>query len=227
MKTILSPLIISRAVELYATTPNIHHKDVATELGINTKTLMKLRKNADFWAKVYDYYMVSYEGEIVDVVRAMIKEAKAGNVQAGRLVLEHSGKLQKNLNITISSPFEKWLSEKKIGELEPSKEVPNLKSIMKGELISDEELTDSQLPKTAVEISLQKVEEDFQEIDKELIKKKKWLERRKKLNSWNKRAEAVGIAPLPAKRPTKGQRMDWEMSIIQAEDEQSNTNAES
>ena len=44
---------------------------------------------------------------------------------------------------------------------------------------------------------------------------------------WSRRAEAVGIAPLPPRRPTKGQRLDWEMSIIQAEDEQSNTNAES
>ena len=64
-------------------------------------------------------------------------------------------------------------------------------------------------------------------MDKKLIKKKKWLERRKELHSWYKRAEAVGIAPLPAKRPTKGQRLAWEMSIIQAEEEQANTNAES
>jgi len=35
------------------------------------------------------------------------------------------------------------------------------------------------------------------------------------------------IAPMPPRRPTKGQRLEWEMSIIRAEDEQSNTNAES
>ena len=29
--------------------------------------------------------------------------------------------------------------------------------------------------------------------------------------------DAVGIAPLPARRPTKGQRLAWEESIIQAE----------
>jgi len=43
----------------------------------------------------------------------------------------------------------------------------------------------------------------------------------------HRRAGVVGIAPMPPKRPTKGQRLEWEMSIIRAEDEQANTNAES
>ena len=73
----------------------------------------------------------------------------------------------------------------------------------------------------------EEIQQEFNHIDKQLIKKKKWLQRRKELHSWYKRAEAVGIAPLPAKRPTKGQRMDWEMSVIRAEEEQLNTNAES
>ena len=34
---------------------------------------------------------------------------------------------------------------------------------------------------------------------------------------WKKRAEAVGIKPLPSKRPTPAQRKDWEKSIIEAE----------
>ena len=71
------------------------------------------------------------------------------------------------------------------------------------------------------------IKQEFQHIDRELEKKKAVLEKRRELYSWSRRAEAVGIAPMPPKRPTKGQRLDWEMSIIQAEDEQSNTNAES
>ena len=66
-----------------------------------------------------------------------------------------------------------------------------------------------------------------QHIDREIVKKKTTLEKRRELYGWSRRAEAVGIAPMPPKRPTKGQRLDWEMSIIRAEDEQSNTNAES
>ena len=54
-----------------------------------------------------------------------------------------------------------------------------------------------------------------------------WNERRRELHKWKKRAKAVGITPLPPKRPTKGQRLEWEMSIIRAEEEQADTNAES
>ena len=101
METKLTPHIVNKAVDIYATTPNVQHKDVADELGVSYKTLLKLRKDADFWKKVWDTYMITYEADVLDVCRAMIREARAGNTSAGRLVLEHSGKLQKNINITI------------------------------------------------------------------------------------------------------------------------------
>ena len=213
METKLNPILINRAVDIYATTPNVQHKDVADELGINYKTLLKLRKDADFWKKVWDTYLVTYEADVLDVCRSMVREALAGNTSAGRLVLEHSGKLQKNINITISSPFERWLANEDKKQLEPSKEIQ--RSTNFGQAIKE------------AEIVPERIQQEFNHIDKQLIKKKKWLERRKELHSWYKRAEAVGIAPLPAKRPTKGQRMDWEMSVIRAEEEQLNTNAES
>ena len=130
----------------------------------------------------------------------------------GRLVMKHSGKLKQHLDIRISSPYEQWMSSQG-KQLEPSKEIPRLKTfeVQNAEIVEPSE----------------DVKADIDVMDKKLIKKKKWLERRRELHSWFKRAEAVGIAPLPPKRPTRGQRLDWEMSIIRAEDEQSNTNAES
>ena len=107
--TNLTPFVLDRIVELYASTPNINHKDVAEEVGINIKTLYNIRKQPNFWAKVYDCYMSTFEGEIPDVLRAMIREARAGNTQAARLVLEHSGKLQQHLNIHVKSNFEKFM----------------------------------------------------------------------------------------------------------------------
>ena len=88
-------------------------------------------------------------------------------------------------------------------QLEPSKEIPRLKTfeVQNAEIIEPSE----------------DVKADIDVMDKKLVKKKKWLERRRELHSWFKRAEAVGIAPLPPKRPTKGQRLAWEESIIQAE----------
>ena len=214
MKTVLTPQLVNRAVDIYATTPNVQHKDVADELGVSYKTLLKLRKDADFWKKVWDTYLVTYEADVLDVCRSMVREALAGNVQAGRLVLEHSGKLQKNINITISSPFEKYLESQERKQLEPSKEVFNL---------SNDTIGSTQ----NAEVVPVEIQQEFQHIDSELLKKKAVLEKRRELYSWSRRAEAVGIAPMPPRRPTKGQRLDWEMSIIRAEDEQSNTNAES
>jgi len=203
MKTVLNPHLVNKAVDIYATTPNVQHNFVADELGISYKTLLKLRKDADFWKKVWDTYLVTYEADVLDVCRAMVREALAGNTSAGRLVLEHSGKLHKNIHITISSPFEQYLESQQGKQLESSKE------IIEAEVVPVE------------------IQQEFQHIDRELEKKKAVLEKRRELYSWSRRAEAVGIAPMPPKRPTKGQRLDWEMSIIRAEDEQSNTNAES
>ena len=203
METKLTPHLVNKAVDIYATTPNIQHNFVADELGISYKTLLKLRKDADFWKKVWDTYLVTYEADVLDVCRSMVREALAGNTSAGRLVLEHSGKLHKNIHITISSPFEQYLESQQGKQLEPSKEI------------------------IEAEVVPEAIQQEFQHIDSELIKKKAVLEKRRELYSWSRRAEAVGIAPMPPRRPTKGQRLDWEMSIIRAEDEQSNTNAES
>ena len=126
MKTVLTPQLVNKAVDIYATTPNVQHNFVADELGISYKTLLKLRKDADFWKKVWDTYLITYEADVLDVCRSMVREALAGNTSAGRLVLEHSGKLQKNIHITISSPFEKYLESQERKQLEPSKEVFNL-----------------------------------------------------------------------------------------------------
>ena len=220
METKLTPHLVNKAVDIYATTPNVQHNFVADELGISYKTLLKLRKDADFWKKVWDTYLVTYEADVLDVCRSMVREALAGNVQAGRLVLEHSGKLQKNIHITISSPFEKYLESQERKQLEPSKEIPTakLREVQNAEIVVERNKSSTLPPE---------IEQEFQHINRELIKKKVYLEKRRELYGWSRRAEAVGIAPLPPRRPTKGQRLDWEMSIIRAEDEQSNTNAES
>ena len=211
MKTVLNPHLVNKAIDIYATTPNVQHNFVADELGISYKTLLKLRKDADFWKKVWDTYLVTYEADVLDVCRSMVREALAGNTSAGRLVLEHSGKLQKNIHITISSPFEKYLESQQGKQLEPSKEIPTakLREVQNAEVVPE------------------RIQQEFQQIDSELVKKKATLEKRRELYGWSRRASAVGIAPMPPRRPTKGQRLDWEMSIIRAEDEQSNTNAES
>ena len=198
----LTPLLENRAIELYANTPNIKHGEVAVKLDISDKTLMKMRKNGDFWDKVYKAYLIEYESEMPDVLRALIRESKAGNVQAIRLVLEHTNRLQKHINIRVSSPFEQWLASNDNNQIEDAEIV--LESM-------------PPLPPRIADNTPKKSHNDFIRLDQELQKKQSWNERRKELHQWNKRAKACGIEPLPARRPTKGQRKEWEDSIVTAE----------
>ena len=198
----LTPILENKAVDLYANTPNIKHCEVAEQLGITYKTLRRLRKNADFWDRVYKAYLIEYESEMPDVLRALIHESKAGNVQAIRLVLEHTNRLQKHINIRVSSPFEQWLASNDNNQIEDAEIV--LESM-------------PPLPPRIADNTPKKPHNDFIRLDQELQKKQAWNERRRELHKWNKRAKVCGIAPLPAKRPTKGQRLAWEDSIVTAE----------
>ena len=199
---------IERAVEIYATEPEGTHQQVADTLGINFKTLMKIRRDPNFWAKVYDHYMVTFEGDVVNVLKAAVREATAGNVQAQRLVLEHSGKLQKNINVTISSPFEKWM-EKIEGGVD----------VVDAEIIDNIPEFSELPPRTADNNPLRAKEElnKLQNSTKKANTNKKRADQRKESRKWLKRAKAVGIEKLPARRPTPGQKKAWQESIIAKE----------
>ena len=88
------------AVELFATQPDLTIAEVAAMIGVTPKAVKTWRENINFMEAIYDRYMVEFGGELPAVLMAMVREAKSGNVQAGRLVLEHSGKLVKNVNVT-------------------------------------------------------------------------------------------------------------------------------
>ena len=204
--------IADKAIEIYATHAGIEHTVVAEMLGVSTDVLYRLRRSPDFWSKVYDSYMVAFEGDVVDVLKSMVREAKAGNVMAGRLVLEHSGKLQKNINVTVNSPFEKWLHKSKdVADAEIVDEFQDLPA----------KLSDfSTLPERKVESQSKRGDEERKNIAKVIRKKASNASRsqtRKIMREWKKRAKTVGVEELPRGRPTPGQRFQWEQEIIRRE----------
>ena len=195
------------AVEHFATNPNITVKDLASELGITERTIVKWRTDPNFMDAIYDRYMVLFGGELPAVLSAMIREAKSGNVQAGRLVLEHSGKLVKNINVTVDSPFEKYLKAVDIDAedaeiIEVMEEIPIIET----------------LPDRDIEPPIKRNKREKKQID-DAIKKEQYSQKRKEWYKWNKRAKAAGVDPLSARRPTKGQRKAWEDEIIKRESE--------
>ena len=196
------------AVEHYATNPNLTVKELSMELGIAERTIVKWRTDPNFHDAIYDRYMVLFGGELPSVLNAMLREGKSGNVQAARLVLEHSGKLVKNINITVDSPFEKYLKSIDIDDVDDAEIIEAIEEIPIIEA----------LPERDDENPSKRSQRENKQID-EAIKKEQYSQKRKEWYRWNKRAEAVGVKPLSARRPTKGQRKAWEDEIIKKESE--------
>ena len=82
------------AIDLFAFNPQITVQQVADKLGVTKKSVLQWREDPNFIDAIYDRYMVEFGSQLPSVLNAMVREAQAGNVQAGRLVLEHSGKLK-------------------------------------------------------------------------------------------------------------------------------------
>ena len=149
--------------------------------------------------------MTEFGSQLPAVISSMVREAKHGNVQAARLVLEHSGRLVKNVNITIDSPFEKFLKKETIEDAEVIE-------------VFDEVEMPQDLPKRKEHKTVKEEKIKIKTIMDREKKKLTYNDKRKEWYNWKKRAKAVGIEPLPAKKPTKGQRKEWEQSIIKAEE---------
>ncbi len=132
--------------------------------------------------------MLKFGLEIPNILDAVVREAVSGNMVAARLALEHSGKLVKNINITVDSPFEKFL-----------------KAVPDAEVVEDAEIVDvgtfEHLPERKVQ-NPAKVYKKDQVATKEAIKKAERNAQQKVWYQWRKRAKAVGVEPLTSRRPT-------------------------
>ena len=194
----------SHAVEMYALSHNMEADEVALKLGVSVDTVYHWRRDPNFHIAVYERYMQEFHLEIPAVLAAALREAKAGNVQAQRLVLEHSGKLVKNINITIDSPFEKYLKE-----------------ISNAEVVEDADFSEISidLPERVIEKPKARAKSEKKKLDDE-IKREEYNRQQKVWYKWKKRAKVVGVEPLKAKRPTKGQCTHWEAEIVRRENEE-------
>ena len=183
-----------RAIEILVSQPSARIKDVADESGVSAVTIHKWLKDPEFVEVFYQRYMISFGSKLPAVLNSMIREAEAGNVQAGRLVLEHSGKLIKRVEVANhQSPFEKFLNSE-VTDATVIEEDLNIENI-------------TSKPTSAVESVKVK------SLNATEIKKKK----RKSAKQWRDRARAVGIALLPKGRKTPAQKEAWQKLVIEKE----------
>ena len=200
------------AIDLFAFNPQITVQQVADKLGVTKKSVLMWREDPNFIDAIYDRYMVEFGSQLPSVLNAMVREAQAGNVQAGRLVLEHSGKLVKNINVTIDSPFEKFL-----------------KGVESAEVVEDDDIIDvaesidddfDDLPERVAENQMKRTRDENirnRKVIMEEEKKAAYNKQQREWRRWRIRAKKVGIEPLKGRRPTPAQRKDWENSIMEAE----------
>lgn len=183
----------SIAIDMLVSSPESSIQAVADKAGVTTNTIRNWFKDPEFVEVYYQKYMVTFGARLPNVLNSMVREAEAGNVQAGRLVLEHSGKLIKRVEVNNhQSPFEKFLNT----------QIPE-----EAEVIEDIEI----LPQRPV------VPENPLKIKLEEKKREKKNKKRREARRWRERAEAVNI-PLPKKgRQTPRQRKEWQEKIKKRE----------
>ena len=198
-----------KAAEMMAFNPGMSVKEIAITLKVAHTTVLNWRRDPNFVDMVYELYMIEFGGDIPAVLKSMIREAKAGNVQAARLVLEHSGKLVKNINVTIDSPFEKYLKADKA-------EVEFVDAEVQDIVEDIPEIQDVELPERKIEDQEERTRTEFTTIKREKHKHRRKVNRNR-MYHWKKRAKVVGVEVLPNGRPTKAQKQDWIKKVKKAE----------
>ena len=206
------------AIDLMIHNPDLNKKQLAEQINVSHRTIQSWFADDRFVDMYYKKYMVSFNAKLPMVLNSMIREAVEGNVQAGRLVLEHSGKLVKNINVTVDRPFEKFL---------------------KAEQIDAEDIIDAESEEVAEIIeTLPERNPQNDKPKKRQIKEKKAVERikegkppsrqKKREDRANRyallqRAKKVGLEPLPSRRPTASEKRKWLEKLAELEAKQSHT----
>ena len=200
------------AIELLSKNPSLHQKTLASKIGVDERTIRNWLGDPDFIDEIYKRYMEVSGIELPSVIKAMIEEAKMGNVQAGRLILEHFGKLEHRIKVQVESPFEKFMRM----DGEDAEFVD-----MSGEEVDDMDLVskvmdmeDVELPERDIANSSPRLREKNEKktLKKSVIKQIKKEKVKKQLNNayrMRKRAEAVGLKLLGSGRQSKGGREKW------------------
>ena len=189
-----------RALEFMTAYPSAKMEEVAEEAGVSKATVYLWMRDPEFVEVFYQKYMVSFGSKLPSILNAMIIEAEAGNVQAGRLILEHSGKLIKRVEVNNTrSPFEKFMEKDVYPEAE------------------DAEFT--VLPEKPIYEKKRKPKTKAQE-RAEMVKIEKGIEKRREAAKWRTRANNAGIEVLSQGRKTPNQVKEWREKVVKSENTQ-------
>jgi hypothetical protein len=206
------------AIDLLIHNPELNKKQIAEQLKVSPRTIHSWFADDRFVEMYYKKYMVSFNAKLPMVLNSMIREAVEGNVQAGRLVLEHSGKLVRNINVTVDSPFEKFLKAEQIDADE----------IIDAESEEVTEILDTLPERNPVNDKPKKRDiKEKKAVDQIKKGKKPYRQKRREDRASRyallQRAKKVGLDPLPSRRPTNSERRKWLEKLAELEAKQDHT----
>ena len=196
------------AIELFCTNPTITQIQIADTVGVDKRTVNAWFANQNFVEAVYERYMEMSGIHLPEVIQSMIEEAKAGNVQAGRLVLEHFGKLENKLKIEVESNFERFMRLDDIEEAEFQVSDNEVEAFDKvSEVIGSSNPLPERNPVNDYPKKREREEKKrVVKATKTAIRKSKEKDYQKRAYETRKRAKAVGLALLGNGRHSKGSR---------------------
>lgn len=185
------------AVEIIALKPGVTNKRVAKDVGVTENTICNWRKNPEFINSCYERFREISGERLMSVMDAMFSEAEEGNVPAARLILEHYNKLDKNINITIDSPFERFLKADNVtnGEIASPSEVFQITDV------KNSDADDNKMLKIQKKQLKKSISGAYKDSKRKTSKRERYELRQ--------RAETVGLEPLPAGRPKPEKRKAW------------------
>tara|TARA_R100000664_G_C2725751_1_gene117776 strand:- start:373 stop:1002 length:630 start_codon:yes stop_codon:yes gene_type:complete len=185
------------ACEAVALQPHLTNKQIAEKTGIAEITLSRWRRHPVFIDAVYDRFMEVSGKNIPKVLKALEREALEGNTKAIELFLRHHKKLDNSLTINhkIEAPFNAFLKSEGL-------------STEQAEIILDD-IDFEVLPErnSANDNESKRHKEESRRV-KKIMKKSVNVSARDRARL-RARAEAVGLEPLGAGRPSKAKRADW------------------
>ena len=205
------------AIELLSSNPGITQSQVAKQCDVSEKTVVNWMRDPNFVDVIYTRYMEVAGIELPLVIQAIIEEAKMGNVQAGRLILEHFGKLENRVTIQMESNFEKFMKveDAEVVDMEDD-------DILALDQISDQIGTKEPLPTrdSSNDSPTRREKDEKKNLEKALSSvkaKEKEKEYQKEAYKTRKRAKAIGLELLPSGRHSKGTRLKWKEDLEKLE----------
>lgn len=192
-------------IEHYCSNPMLTQNDLAKLCDVNVKTIQSWLSSPSFIDAIYNRYMETSGIELPKVIQSMLREAQEGNVQAGRLILEHYGKLERKLKIEIDSPWDKFMKAENAEFIDVDIEDSSFNQVSDDSVALPERNIINDAPKKRKK----KENERILLKTREFIKKEKERAYQHSAYELRKRAEDIGLELLPAGRHSKGKRNEW------------------